>query len=664
MTPRIIPFRFKAVGAQFYWLLPALLSAVACLLLYGLRLSLSPDWLDAGENLLHPGLAGAYGNWYMPLGPLWAALLAFPVFSFHLAALSKCALLFLVVGGSFSLAEFLFSPLAGLLAGITAVFLCLAPGCDTEQLVYSGMLLLLANVLARNFSAGARKDAAVGFAVGATLLVKSVLAPFPLFYLFATCRGQRIGLLARRAALLFCGTLLAALLWGGANYAENRSFVLLDSPRGNANFVTGLLGLTGTAEGDIRSLAGLEKSDSVALWAAHTIAAHPLRYLSGVAQRFWLLITLHPLLLILAAAGIWFRRRNQNMRLTVLLAAYFLTAHCLMSVEPRYFAPALFLCAAFAAGLADGVIIFAGERRTHAARFIFCVSVCICAAAALAAFWLVLRHPFVRKADAVDFASAARREPENAWVLERAAAFSLGVGDLGGACTLMKPLYALSPAVPGRYISILLSCGGEPPGDIAAQRLRGMGGNALLWLMLADLAAGRYGDASAAFAGYEKNNEYVRSPSGEYETRMLEMMHSRVREHTEAVLGDMLVSLPYERMALLAARLPRVGLDPEKILAGKFCGFPDIAMQSCGKGMTALPDDPARARVLLERCLELNPHYLPAYPQLGGIYEHNGERQKALELYKKAEDANALLPFEQPLLEAIRARHKKLQSAR
>jgi|GEM_PF-5710887 len=261
-----------------------------------------------------------------------------------------------VLAVSYSIARELASYKAGLLAALFSALCLTSDGhfVDIEQRLVALELLCAAFYFLRDERVPSRACKYAGAAMlGCTFMLRSTMALFPpLWGLWAVFRGGRTGWKGRCREVLLAVVLpyLFLVPWMFAAHFGMQRTVVFEDGRANSNIVTGALGLIGTIEGSPRELAllnGWRESDSLYLWAGKQIVSHPWLYISAVAERARQVVLFFPaaaLLGVFGCAVLFFRRR---VSLPLLLCLYFVSIHCFMTVEPRYFVPLWLLCAAF-----------------------------------------------------------------------------------------------------------------------------------------------------------------------------------------------------------------------------------------------------------------------------------------------------------------------------
>ncbi|GEM_PF-2954179 len=317
----------------------------------------------------------------------------------------------------------------GLLAAGGALFY--APE-DLEQAVFSCFLLTALALGVRRRGAETAGNAAVaGLALGATFLVRSSAVSFPFIWSAHELCFTRGPLRARawRAAVLAGCVFVPLLPWAALTWSAAGTPSFFEHGRADTNIVTAVLGSVYTIEGNFREMAGLQPGEGVYGWAARTIAASPLAYLSSVLVRLKHILAQQPWLAAAAAAGTALTRAAAGRFLLPALACGFMFTHSLMSIETRYLEPLwLLLCCAAAPGLARlarGFPVRADWIPAVSSAASACFSVLALAAVTRALLWPVAPG---------DAFYAARRDPAraNPYLLRYGAAHALHAGDHEG----------------------------------------------------------------------------------------------------------------------------------------------------------------------------------------------------------------------------------------
>jgi len=459
---------------------------------------------DKGEQLLH-GLKNASPAWSMPAPTLASALVlhhawpgAFAALAFGLKAVS----FFLV----FTLGALEGAPLAGLLALLLAVPYA---GWNFEQLLYAFALLAALNLGVARAAGSRGANAAAGFGFGLTLLVRPVLFLLPPVLLHPWFSGKANARPAR--ALVFVAACGAALLpWALANYSIDKKAVIFERGRSDCNIISTVKRSDYTIEGDCRALAGLAPGDSALRWAAGKMLASPGAYAGDAARRFFRLLLQHPLLWLLALAGLA-AGRGSGARLAGVCALYLGVFYSVFSFEPRYAEPLPYLLAfPAAAGL---LRIFrvkpeAGQALRLPARILTGAFL----AAGLALVGLLLSYSAGGRDMYSAVKAALERHPEDSWLLGRKANFLLWNDSTGPG------LAALAAARAAELKNPLLETALGGPGALETERLA--------LAALERLDAGRGPEAAAelsALAGLMSEHHFkVRGPKTESSARLLE----------------------------------------------------------------------------------------------------------------------------------------------
>ncbi len=331
---------------------------------------------------------------------------------------------------------------------------CVCPWLWSSQSVYhhayfSVIVLISAGMLvwrARKPSIGT--SVLLGLALGASLLFRSVLVYFPPVWALAEWFFfRRRGLKTRWRLILPVLIIPYVFLvpWVGMNWAVYGRFVPLELDRANNVVIAGALGHVTTIEGDMRVLVedppDWGRGGAVLRWAAREVLRHPIRYAGSVAKRFLYVVSLHPLLFLLALSAVWIRRRNRGLQQAGLLALYFLGIHCLVAVQKPYLEPLWPLFVVLAASLVP--VPAAGESkqgrtleyRLSAAWMCCCLAVlmgaCLFALSAVISYGIALKRRAPESPEALQHAIASR--PEDTWLLARRARRRLDRGEFPGA---------------------------------------------------------------------------------------------------------------------------------------------------------------------------------------------------------------------------------------
>jgi len=602
------------------------------------------DLADSGERLFYPAVNDSINTWHMPMAPVICAAVVYPLFSMHVSVVVKMLVAGICVLETFSLAAFLFSPLQGFVAGLVAVWLCHARYCDVEQLVYSSVILLLANIMALRFKSVKDKEALLGVATGMTVLVKTVLVPFPLLYMVLFRSGTGF---AKRAVLLFCGIITVVLLWGFANFISSGHVVLLDMGRGESNLITGVLGISGTGEGDMRALAGLAPGSGVMLWAVKTVCLHPLRYLHGCAERLVMVFLFHPVLFLCAFLACWISHRRREIMEISALSAYFLVVHCMMTIEFRYLVPFWFIAAALACGIVGDIPLHEQTSRNSGPGWpVFKSCAAALSAIALLSMALLLEYPFIHK-HGVDYAYIMRNSPDNIWLWSKYGDSFMYKNDMDNMVMVRKKIYEMNPNL-GMSYEMALIIRNSPQDRVRLEEMLSVGKLDLLLAVLIKLEAGDIALARSLFARYTEEQYVIRWASGSYELGIQDRLRRVSLHRTAETMAFIIRQLPYARMCAIGARLESLGMDEHAMLDSYYSvHFSDLGVIEAQAGKT---EDATRD---LLKAIELDPHNISAYATLGSVYIGQKRADKLVPLYRRAIELNG--DAQSPLLDMLKA---------
>jgi tetratricopeptide (TPR) repeat protein len=220
------------------------------------------------------------------------------------------------------------------------------------------------------------------------------LFPFLLVF-YEWTKDRRMGPARRRdAAALVLLPFLFLIPWIVMNWRLTGRLVVFEDGRADNNIITGALGFVRTLGiGDSRSIADIPLSQNAFLWAVSEILRHPLRFLSAVGQRAAYAASLHPLLVVAAAASMWTARKREDCRALALLAVYFFGIHCLMPVQENYFVPVWPILIVLAVGLFSSWTQPASARLKALSTTAVCAALALLLAAPAAVLGLVLAYP-------------------------------------------------------------------------------------------------------------------------------------------------------------------------------------------------------------------------------------------------------------------------------
>lgn len=315
-----------------------------------------PDYIpahytDPGEALLHgtdPSDATVWGH--MPLANVTAAWLLSPdrtssPLAWKIVTLGLAAVMVVALGATLATAGCAW--LALMLFGTPSIGG--GPGIDWTfpQTCYSVLVSLSACVLVwRARAPSPARSAALGAALGATLIFRSPLVFFPpllaLYELGAVYRWSVKR--AWKVLLPLCLLPYAFLLpTTGMNLGLGNGFVPLESGSQDINMVAGALGLIPGLGGEPYGLVPddpmEDEGPSPGRWAVREVLRHPIRYAGAFLARLQFAMTFRPLLFSLAFFSIWLWWKRLEFRELGLMSAYFLTIYCMLAIIEEYFVP-------------------------------------------------------------------------------------------------------------------------------------------------------------------------------------------------------------------------------------------------------------------------------------------------------------------------------------
>lgn len=399
--------------------------------------------VERGEGLLHgvalPGISRAMPSYSVPnaflcnhLSNVWSAAI-------RSAVLLACAALV------FALGALLFSTVCG--AG-GALFYALAPPASEsgERWLYTLAVLIAAYLLVRRSKSPSLENSLwLGAAFGATLLILPPLFLFPFLLVFCEwTKDRRMGGARRRdAAALALLPFLFLIPWIVMNWRLTGRLIVFEDGRADNNIITGALGFVRTLGiGDSRRIADIPLSQNAFLWAVSEIIRHPLRFLAAAAQRAAYAASLHPLLVLAAAASMWTARKREDCRALGLLAVYYFSIHFLMPVQENYFVPAWPLLIVLAFGLFSPWTRPASPRQTDLSAAAVRAALAILLAVQASMLGLAWSYP-ARSQDAQALSRELAKHPDDPWLwserglrLLREGRASQASGDLARAFAL------------------------------------------------------------------------------------------------------------------------------------------------------------------------------------------------------------------------------------
>lgn len=401
--------------------------------------------IERGEGLLHgvpvPGVSRAMPSYSVPNAFLCNHLSDFSSAVARFAVLLACAALV------FALGALLYSSLCG--AGAALLYSLAPPASESgERWLYTLVVLIVAYLLVRRSkSPSLRNSLWLGAAFGAGLLMLPPLFLFPfLLVLYEWMKDRRMGPARRReAAALLILPFLFLIPWIVMNWRLTGRLVVFEDGRADNNIITGALGFVRTLGiGDSRNIADIPLTQNAFLWAVSEILRHPLRFLSAVAQRAAYAASLHPLLVLAAAASIWIARKREDHRSLALLAVYFFAIHCLMPVQENYFVPAWPLMIVLAFGLLSSWTRPASERLKSLSATAVCAGLALLLAAQASVLGLVFAYPArARAAEALD--RELSKHPDDPWLWSERGMRLLREGRALEASVDLARAFALGP---------------------------------------------------------------------------------------------------------------------------------------------------------------------------------------------------------------------------
>ncbi|HXT01473.1 MAG TPA: hypothetical protein VN915_12405 [Elusimicrobiota bacterium] len=327
------------------------------------------------------------------------------------------------------------------------------------ELLFSILLLLVAGLLSwRARAPSPKRSLLLACALGTTLLFRSVLIFFPPLLAAFEALGRR-GRTTRKdlsqAAVLCVVPYLFLLPWIAMNYSLRNGFVPVERGAANINIATAVYGLTQASSGSPHALIDtprdVDKGGGILRWAAGEIARHPVRYFAGYLRRLRFVFDMQPLLYLLAAASLIFRRRPEH-RQTAFLAAYVVLIYCTMSVVDRYMQPLcpLLILLAFSSLGPRLEEEMPAERSTRAlGELLLGAGLGVVLAASLGAVWSLAAYASAADpAGAAEFSKAIGRYPGDPWLRLRDGERLLGEGRFNEASAEFARAAELRPGDP------------------------------------------------------------------------------------------------------------------------------------------------------------------------------------------------------------------------
>ncbi|HAF95233.1 MAG: hypothetical protein A2021_05285 [Elusimicrobia bacterium GWF2_52_66] len=420
---------------------------------------------EAGENWFF-ALTKTFNNYWFPFIPVVISTIQYHVPAWLQAGACKFVFLLPVIL-AFSAGSLIHSFSAGILsAALSAVLsalLFLSTGIAYEQyieqiLIATAMLMIVCGLFVK-FRSYTLRSFFIGLLLAVALYTKGVIALFiPVVFVYEAYREKGRALFLRQWPAMTV-LLIVVSAWVIVNWVCRNGFVLLEGGRAGGSIVQGALGFISSMESDWHVLAGISADQSVFLWAAREILAHPLRYISAIGYRLHYILFIQPLvpglpvLAFLGLCGVYRLRRLADARPLLLLTLYLLLIHLLMPVEVRYFMPMWFLvCTLTGIFLAD---MFGGAPKPGGYEYANAKAVFYGACAPVIIFWavsfmLLISYP-LRSRAAHDLGKLETEYPGVPWLHEMAAREALGAGNLGKAADSRLKAYKVENCLQRKY---------------------------------------------------------------------------------------------------------------------------------------------------------------------------------------------------------------------
>lgn len=434
------------------------------------------DYGNSGEVILHgiPSPSGA-DNIFLPMSSLVGTFIfshVSPETWKFLRILSGCAAFFLLL----SLAGMMGSMLRGVYA--VALLLLLSAVCPDapEGIRWHGhygyphsFLSLLVLIVAGCCAWLAQRPSPfraliLGASIGVTLLYRSTLLFFPVFFVICDRilrRTESPRLNFKSALILLLAPYFFLIPWMGMNWIVHHRLSPLENGEANIIIVAGALGMGPNSQNQLSSgvkfngkAAIWESStESILVWAAGEVLRHPLRFLKGYWLRLCRVVLLHPILVFLALLGLWRHRARKEILSVGLLAGYYLLIHCFMAIEPRYFDPLWPLLAVLAAFclIRPGNLPEPGKGGASETFSLYFLRGAVGFGLILSLFTVytigVYAYDQTRAGSAIAerLNAAIGRYPDCSWLLSERGLRRLEGGDLQGAIEDMSKAAALRP---------------------------------------------------------------------------------------------------------------------------------------------------------------------------------------------------------------------------
>lgn len=614
---------------------------------------------EAGESLLHsfePGPRPA--SYHLPLASGLTACLRGHVSEKARGTWLRAA--GSVVPASAALVAALAGgPAAAVAAGAAAAWGQPEPPCH-PQAAFTFFAALAAGALVLwSRRPTAARAAAVAAAVAASFALRSTLVFLPpLAAAWSWRRGARRG-----ALVLALAPWAFPAVWAACNLSLHGRFAPFEMGQASSNLVVGALGVVGTVEGDLDSLASdlpdALDTGATLRWAAREALSHPRRTLDAFVARLVFAVNTAPLLWAAALVGFLAARRRPEALALALVVAAFTALHSLMAVQSNYFLPLTPLLAALAtaplwvrrARLGPPVDGVAGL----AAACVLAGALGVALGGAVWAGSLSVRHAWLareRPADSEDALEAALQDaPEDGvlrlWQGRRrllqgrltAAALSFDAAEAAGIVRA-RPLGAwarLLDGVPSPTIADMrgLSCGERALATMfwaeAAAFVRHEGAGALVREALdakRSCATTRSGDAPALFS----DAAAVRGLLAELGA----VTPKDQRLSSPRLLGLTLMDGDAAAWRALAIGLQDLGDADGALDAFGRIGAPAADVLSDKAVALAISGRVVEAKALLTDALRADPGLAAAALTLGALLEGEGRAVEAKAVYERA----------------------------
>lgn len=309
---------------------------------------------------------------------------------------------------------------------ITVIFTTLQSGKDFEQTIYSFLILLAAElILLRNKSYNIKTSIVAGLAIGFTFFVRSPLFLFPVLILIFDFfyHSKNLKKYIINSIIFLSAAYIILLPWIKVNHFLFNKFIPFEKGRATCNIITSIKGTTFTAEINARSLAGITNEESVYKWAAKELKKDPIPFISAIPKRLLQVFYMYPFLILLGLIGLIIGRKDKNVLLISLIAGYFISIHCLLSIEERYFYPLKYLLAFPAAYVL--CFLFAKKEKSSTLRALPHAFFYATLAIIIMMEVVIIVYPFRAKQGVLAFNNALRKFPNDRWLLKKKGEFLL-----------------------------------------------------------------------------------------------------------------------------------------------------------------------------------------------------------------------------------------------